>query len=199
MNNRERYKQAFSVLHASERTEEEVRTIRMPRYSVMRRATAAALCLVLFMGTGAAVHAYGGQIVRQVFGWGNNMKITDETDPDTGENRHEVTVMTESLTRPIETEGGKIYFVVNGEHIDITDRMSETEAYTYEYTDEDGLTHYWLVGVNDAEKGEYGFGEYIKDPDGEWIGGYSAWTNLDENGNGPEWLESGKEKLDCPW
>lgn len=199
MNNREKYKQAFSVLHASDTTKMEVKTVELSKYSMMRRITAACAGLILVLGTGMVVYAYGGHIVRQIFGWGNNMTITNTIDPETEENKNEVMVMTDSLTKPIIVEDDRIIFVVNGEHIDITDQMSETEPYSYEYEDEEGYKHYWFVGINNAEKGEYGFGEYIMDTNGEWAGGYSAWTNLDENGDGPEWLEIGKDKIGCPW
>ena len=198
MNNREKYRQAFSVLHASDRTAREVKTVKLSKYSIMRRAAAACAGLMLALGTGAAAYAYGGEIVKQIFGWGSNMTITSTIDPETGENKNEVLVMTDSLTKPVIVEDGRLIFIVNGEHIDITDQMSETEPFSYEYVDGEEYTHYWFVGLNDAEKGEYGFGEYIMDSDGEWAGGYSAWTNLDENGDGPEWLEIGKEKIGCP-
>ena len=59
-------------------------------------------------------------------------------------------------------------FIVNGEHTDITDRVSETEPYIYRYTDEEGIVHYWIVGKNGPEPEHYGFAEYLQPADGDW-------------------------------
>ncbi len=195
MSNREKYQAAFSVLHASaDHSTQKYRTDNRPVFMV-RRFAAACACMIIMVTGGLAVYAYGGQVIREVWGWGNNMKYTETTDSETGETEKQVRLMTGSLTDPVEIRNDRLYFIVNGEDIDITDQISETEAFEYEFTDEDGYRHYWLVGKNGPEPGYYGYGEYIKDPDGEWIGGYSARTNLDENGKGTEWLEIGKEKI----
>ena len=65
--------------------------------------------------------------------------------------------------------------------------------------DGDGYTHYWLVGLNTDEVENYGYAEYIKDENGEWVGGYSARASLNSDGKGPEWLEAGKAELGIPW
>lgn len=41
---------------------------------------------------------------------------------------------------------GRVYFVSNGENLDITDLFSEDEPYTYIYTDSRLLTHYIAIG-----------------------------------------------------
>lgn len=194
MSNKEKYQAAFSVLHASAGySAEKHRPVFM-----FRRFAAVCACMIIMFTGSYAVYAYGGQVIREVWGWGNNMRYTETTDSETGETQKQVKVMTESLTDPVEIRGDRLYFIVNGENIDITGQISETEAFAYEYTDEDGYTHYWLVGKNGPETNYYGYGEYIKDADGKWIGGYSARTNLDENGKGTYWLEAGKEKIGFP-
>ncbi len=42
-----------------------------------------------------------------------------------------VCVHTDNLTEPVSFENGRMYFIVNNEHIDITDQVSETEPYIY--------------------------------------------------------------------
>ena len=109
--------------------------------------------------------------------------------------------MTSSLTEPVQIENGKLFFIVNDEHIDITNSVSESEPYVYDYTDNEGYIHYWIIGLNGLELEHYGYGEYIKDSDNAWIAGYSARTDLDPDKEGPEWLSRGKQMIggDCPW
>lgn len=166
--------------------------------SIKRRIAVACVSTAVFLGTGAAVYAYGGQIVRQIFGWEGNMTITNTVDPDSGDNRSTVT-MEGSVTDPIEVKDGRLIFIVNGENTDITDIISESSPYNYEYIDEEGYVHYWIIGISDAAKGEYGYSEYIADSSGEWMGGYSHNTGLDAEGHGSEWFEIGKDKIGCPW
>lgn len=198
MSNKEKYQAAFSVLHASaQHSTHKQQTENRPVFMV-RRFAAVCAGVILMLAGGYGVYALGGQVVREVWGWGNNMRYTETTDSETGETEKQVKVMTESLTDPVEIRDDRLYFIVNGEDIDITGLISETKAYEYEYTDEEGYVHYWLVGKNGSETAYYGYGEYIKGADGKWIGGYSARTNLDENGKGTEWLETGKERIGFP-
>ena len=41
---------------------------------------------------------------------------------------------------------GQLWFTANGENIDITEQVSEDRAFTYKYTDGQGITHYLIVG-----------------------------------------------------
>lgn len=43
-------------------------------------------------------------------------------------------------------EDGRVYFVSNDEHIDITDQFSEEEPFTYIYTDRKMVIHYIAIG-----------------------------------------------------
>ena len=99
----------------------------------------------------------------------------------------------------VEVEDGRLWFIVNGEHIDITDEISETEPFLYEYTDEGGVIHYWLIGKNGPELENWGYGEYLYKPEENWMAGYSARTNLDPDSEGPAWLEKGKEQINFYW
>ena len=201
MNNHEKYKMAFSVLQMSGNTDFEPEKKRLPRYSAIRRTAAACFCALIVLSLGVLTYAYGEQIVREVLGWGGNMKMTESVNAENGETEKSVTVMTDSLTDPVEIKNGKMYFVVNDEHIDITDSVSETEPYVYDYMDQDGYTHYWIIGLNGPEPEYYGYGEYIKDSDNTWVAGYTARINLDPDKDLPAWLTQGKLIIggDCPW
>ena len=58
MNNKEKYKQAFSVLHASEHISLEDAMSRKRSYRSRRRVAAAAACTVILLGSGSAYAAY---------------------------------------------------------------------------------------------------------------------------------------------
>ena len=130
--------------------------------------------------------------VRQLFGWGGNMRI------DQYEDGAEVRVYTENLTEPVEIRDGRMYFIVNGENIAITDQVSQSKAFTYQYVDNQGITHDWVVGLNSENIENYGYAEYLKTD--TWQGGYSARVNINADGTtDARWLESWKTENDCPW
>ena len=58
MNNKEKYKQAFSVLHASEHISLEDTMSKKRSYRQRRRVAAAAACTVILLGSGSAYAAY---------------------------------------------------------------------------------------------------------------------------------------------
>ena len=155
-------------------------------------------CLAMF-GVGATVYAHNYQIINKIFGWGNNLEITQEVD-ENGETSSISILHTDNLTEPVKIDDGKIYFIVNDEKIDITDKISETTAFEYEYTDDEGNTHIWLVGLNSDNIKDYGYAEYIKNIDGDWTGGYSARVNIESDGKtNAEWLENAKSEKTIPW
>ena len=175
MNNGELYKQAFGALHAPD--------------------------TVSLTALGLAVTAYarGGLILGHVFGWGNNMEVTTGID-ENGESYNEVRLHTENLTPPVVQRGGRMIFIVNNESIDITGELSPTKAFRYDYTDTDGNTHVWLVGLVSDDTANYGYAEYIKRSDGTWLGGCSVGVSLDADGRSSAlWLESAKQELNIRW
>lgn len=200
MNNGELYKQAFGALRAPEHisltAEKEAgrKTFRPARKLVLVCA-----CAVLALGLAVTAYAGGGQIFGHVFGWGNNMEITTGID-ENGESYNEVCLHTENLTPPVVRRGGRVIFIVNNESIDITDELSPTKAFRYDYTDTDGNTHVWLLGLISDDPANCGYAEYIKRADGTWLGGYSAGVYLDADGRSSAlWLESAKQELNIDW
>ena len=164
-----------------------------------RTALATALCCLILICTGISAYAYGDVVRQKLFGWENNAEIRVKTGDD-GEEVHEVYLHTDSLTDPAVVEDGRLYFIVNEQHMDITDQVSTSKPFHYEYQDEQGNTHYWIVGLNDDEQiGNFGYAEFIRSGDGEWMGGYSARTNIGPDGSVMDWLRIGKEDINTPW
>ena len=193
----EKYKQAFSTLHAAGNISWE-EGAKKSTFRPRRRLASVALCAALLLALCVSVYAYGG-ITKRIFGWGNNLEITQETDAEG--NTVSITILhTDALTDLVTVTDGKMIFIVNGEAIDITDQVSQTEAFHYEYTDEEGSTHLWLVGLNSPELENYGYAMYIRAADGTWLGGCSARVNCKPDGSTEaEWLERGRAELKIPW
>ena len=199
MTNKEKYKQAFGVLHASENISLEAAMNRKEYTKPKRKLAAVCVCAALMLALGVTAYAYGGKLIRHIYGWGENLEIVEETD-ENGVTQTTSVLYTDNMTDPVEYRDGRMIFLVNGEEKDITDSVSETEAFRYEYEDEDGNTHYWLVGLNTDEPGNYGYAEYIRGSGGEWLGGYSARVNDEPDGSSSAlWLEAGKTELNVPW
>ncbi len=199
MTNKEKYKRAFSALHASENISLEVDKDMKNKRVFNKKIMAVCTCCLAMFGVGATVYAHNYQIINKIFGWGNNFEITQEVD-ENGETSSISILHTDNLTEPVKIDDGKIYFVVNDEKIDITDKISETTAFEYEYTDDEGNTHIWLVGLNSDNIKDYGYAEYIKNIDGDWTGGYSARVNIESDGKtNAEWLENAKSEKTIPW
>lgn len=161
---------------------------RKTKHIKAKRIVTLALAAALILTFGVAAYAAGNPI----FGWGNNVEI-QATKTDRGVETT-ILVHTDNLTEPVSIENDRVYFIVNDEHIDITDHISETKAFIYSYSDEDGVVHYWIVGKNGPELWHYGYAEYLQPPEGDWMGGYVARTN----GNEAPWLDSAREEIGFP-
>ena len=156
------------------------------RHRSRKRLLTLALAAALLLALGVAAYSTG----LTFSGWGGNIEIhTEQTE---GGIENTVYVHTENMTQPVSFEGGRMIFVVNGEHIDITEQVSETVPFIYQYTDEEaGVIHYWIIGKNGPEPEHYGLAEYLQPTDGEWTGGYVART---DNNEAP-WLYAAWEEL----
>ena len=156
-----------------------------PQHFIRKRVLTLALAAVLILSLGIASYSAG----QAIFGWGGNMEVrAEKTD---GGMETNVYVHTDNLTDPVIFENDRMYFIVNDEHIDITDQVSETDPYIYQFTDEEAVVHYWIIGKNGPELEHYGFAEYLHPSESEWTAGYVARTN----GNTASWLDRAKEEL----
>ena len=199
MTNKENYKQAFSVLHASDNISLEVHMNRKKVFKPARKLVSVCVCAALLCALIVTAYAYGGEFISRIYGWGSNFEIKQEID-ENGEAVSISILYTESLNDPVEISDGRMIFIVNNENIDITDQISETDAFRYEYVDEEGNIHFWLVGLNSDNIENFGYAEYIKDPSGTWAGGYSARVNTEADGStSAQWLEKAKSEQTIPW
>lgn len=129
-----------------------------------------------------------------------------------GENHVEAEVNTGSVTTWLHHADGRLYFVGNGENMDITERISMEEPFTYAYTDEEGIRIHIAVGRLDAEpyvsiQQSVGWAVWYRDmnkaeagmPYTGWIGGTSSghWNNAADAEY--EWHASARREFDVPW
>lgn len=101
-----------------------------------------------------------------------------------------------------EVRDGRLYFVANGENIDITDLCSMETAFIYAVEDNDGRIHYLCVGGTPEY---WGSEEYIWDPSIEedylaWNGGggYNTWDYNTEDSRWP-WVYDARERVGYPF
>ena len=198
MSEMQKYNCAMDAIHAPESLVSEVMnmTVYKEQRGVRhfgRRIVILAAALVLMLALSMTAYAVG----TSIYGWGGNFEVR-HTKTKGGEKTESV-LHTESLTEPVRFEDDRMIFIVNGEEIDITDQISETKPFHYEYTDAEGIIHYWIVGRNGPELTNYGYGEFLYKEGENWLGGYSARANLDKDGKGPDWLQNGKKELNIPW
>ena len=150
-----------------------------------KRIITIALAAALILALGMTAYSAG----RMLFGWGGNMEIRSTKTEGGIENT--VYVHTDDLTEPVAFENDRMIFIVNDEHLDITDQVSETQPFIYHYTDEEDVIHYWIIGKNGPELKHYGFAEYLHPSEEDWTAGYVARTNNNE----APWLDSAKKEL----
>ena len=81
-----------------------------------------------------------------------------------------------------------MYFVLNGEWEDITDKCSASEVFRYEKVDENGYKITLYVG---GTPDDYGWGQLVRNPNGELIEGIAF---VDKGKTNPEWLSNLKKK-----
>lgn len=199
MTNKERYKQAFRALHASGEIDLEAKMKQNTGHSLAigKRMVTALVCAALLLGLGVTAYAYNEEI-RRFFGWNGNAVITQSVGEDGGVIAS-TEMNTEELTSPVEIKGARMFLVVNGEHTDITDEVRSGKAYTYRHVDAEGVEHIWLIGLCGDALESYGFAEFIRTTEGEWLGGYSNGIEIGEDMRGPEWFETGKDEMGIPW
>lgn len=105
-----------------------------------------------------------------------------------------------NIQMPAEVRDGRLYFIANGEDIDITDLCSEEEAYVYVFQDNTGIWHYFIIGGTPED---WGYQIYLRDPSkdhGGWIVGGSAGAVTAASGwKYRQWAHDGKEKVGHPW
>ena len=85
---------------------------------------------------------------------------------------------------------GRVYFIANGENIDITDQFSPEKPFTYIYTDRKLITHYIAIGDTPDNTG------YFEITQKSWD--TSMYGQMGGVG-GKYWFRGEDDSWQCPW
>lgn len=100
----------------------------------------------------------------------------------------------------IALEEGRLWFVADGQRLDVTDRMDDETPYVHTLVDEQGNLHYWIVGGTPED---YGWYEGVTLPDGSGGGSGILHSRTDlsqaELLEEPGWYRLGKEQVEELW
>lgn len=190
MTNKEKYKRAFSVLETSRDFDMEVIMNHNRKHTSYKKAVTLALAAALVLALCVSAYAAGEDGIRRLLGWDRHIEQSEYTN-EVGDT---VTHTHYGISEPVCIRDERLFFIANGENTDITDIVTNAEPYTYSYTDAEGYTYFFIVGLSSSELESYGYAEFVKSPDGSWQGGHAHGTC-----NDAPWLEKGKEEFNLPW
>lgn len=159
---------------------------------------AAILALVLTISP-AARAAVNGWMVK--YFWRDSDLTIYEVKDESGNVEGTVAVVDTEAPAFARIVNGRLYFIGNGEKIDITDQIGEDAPYYYSYVDEYGLTHDMAVGYSGTIE-NFGIYEFIwKEESGQknWTAGTGRnFMNFETETRYP-WVDLVWEDLDIPW
>lgn len=159
---------------------------------ILRRTGTLLVAALLICALSVTALAYGGVRIYQLLTGGSVEMGRDEN----GGYYAAGSMDTDHVISPVEyRDDGRLYLTINGEDKDITDALSYSEPYIYEFVAEDGLRHSFVIG---GDLDAVGWSEFIWDEDGIAVFGYSHFATPDGSDDAP-WLEAGKEQLGLPW
>lgn len=172
-----------------------------PKRSVVRAfgrtAAAIAAMLALILTISPQARAAAKDLVRYVIS--DAKFIRDEANGDI----LEVAIDDETDAHMfIETSDGSMYFSVDGQYIDITDKTSMETPYIYTYVDDAQVEHLLIIG---GVPDNFGVCEFYRDAADKaeswsgWIGGYSENYFDNQAEKAYPWVAAGWEELDIPW
>ncbi len=169
------------------------------RKKVLAGVIAAAVICAVPAGVYAAWH---GDIIQFISGAGRITHYEDNLPSDATQEEMEdylSDILNQEMAQAesdvdasdsyLKVENGRLILDPDGEKLDITDKLSETEPYIYTTQPGDGTTHYLIIG---GTLDNYGVAEYVRSEDGQWQGGFS------NNAMG-EWCVNGARQLELPW
>lgn len=162
-----------------------------------KRAAAVAAMLVIIIALSPTVRAAVNNWVVKYFWPDSDITIYEMTD----EHGEVVAIAGVDTDAPgfARLVNGQLYFLGNGEKIDITGQVTEEEPYYYTFVDDYGLTHYMAVGISGGIE-NFGIYEFIRDEAaGEWITGTGRNFLDPETETRYPWVELVWEHYDIPW
>lgn len=146
---------------------------RAPRVLVIAAAAVLAVALVGF--------TFGKPLVIQLLGGGQYTSYRDSDGSGF------VCMGAGFETDPAQVRNGRVYFVLDGSGLDITEYCTRSTYYQYERMNDDGSRDVVLVG---GDPDDLGWAEFVWAPDG--TRGSSATYHGDEQ---PPWLAAGEAAL----
>lgn len=168
-----------------------------PASMLWKRAAAAAVMLLLVIFLSPTVRAVVNQWAVKYFWPDSDITIYEMTD----ENGNTVGVAGVDTEAPAFARmvNGRLYFLGNGEKLDITDQISQEDPYFYTHVDDYGLTHYMAVGFSGSLE-NFGIYEFIRDEaTGEWITGTGRNFLSSETETRYPWVDIVWEHYSIPW
>jgi len=169
-----------------------------PRPVVLwKRAAAAVAMLVLVIVLSPTVRAAVNNWVVKYFWPDSDITIYEMTD----ENGEVVGIAGVDTESPgfVRLVNGRLYFLGNGEKIDITEQITEEEPYYYTFVDEYGLTHNMAVGISGGIE-NFGIYEFIRnEAESEWITGTGRNFLDPETETRYPWVDLVWEHYSIPW
>lgn len=166
--------------------------------SVWKRAAAVAAVMVLMLALTPTALAAMERWKVKYFWPGSDITVYEIMD---GEVEGTVAVVDTEAPAFARMVDGRLYFLGNGEKIDITDLITKETPYYYSYVDEYGLTHDMVVGYSDTIE-NFGIYEFIwKEEAGEkvWSAGTGRNILCAETETRYPWVEIVWEDLNIPW
>ena len=167
---------------------------------IWRRAVAVAVLLALVLFISPEARAAMNNLFVKYFWPDSDITIYEIVDSD-GEVEGTVAVVDTEAPAFARMVNGRLYFLGNGEKIDITDVIEEEKPYYYSYVDEYGLTHEMAVGYSGTIE-NYGIYEFIwKEEAGEkdWTMGTGRNFLSPETETRYPWVEIVWDDLNIPW
>lgn len=194
---------AFDTVRMPESCEESIRKAIRESWKTKRKpvrrlhpAAGILVLVVLVLCFSTEVRAAVNNVVVKYFFPGSDITIYEETD-ESGNTVRITGVDTEAppFARII---NDRLYFLGNGEKIDITDKISEESPYYYTYVDDYRLTHYMAVAYNGSLE-NFGIYEFIREESGEWVTGTGRnFMNPETEARYP-WIDIVWAQWDIPW
>lgn len=164
---------------------------------ILKRIGAFAAVLVLMVALSPTVRAAVNDWVVKYFWPDSDITIYEMTD----ENGNTVGITGVDTEAPAFARlvNGRLYFLGNGEKIDITEEITEKKPYFYSYVDEYGLTHYMAVGISGSIE-NFGIYEFIRDEvKGEWVTGTGRNFLSAETQTRYPWVDIVWAEWNIPW
>ena len=193
-------KDTFDKVIMDESRQEEIRAGLMKKRKAKKiwlapvAAVAAAIAIIMIVPGTREIVVKAAETIYSTFTSNyNNLNVAVEETSLTGTDgsqirRVSITYNFSGNEPWAQVKDGRLYFVLNGNWEDVTDKCSASEVFRYETVDENGYKITLYVG---GTPDDYGWGQLVRNPNGELIEGIAF---VDKGKTNPEWLSNLKKK-----